>query len=633
MMLTGLILCGLVLAAALAQQAGPGPGAWPPVLMNLRAGHPRLYLTPESLGRLRDAVRTDPVLRPPYAALLADAEALLPQPPVEFKSVGPRMPEPCRASRRRITALALAYLLSDEKKYAARALVEMEAVAARPDWNPAHFLDVAELSAALGIGYDWLHDFMSPEQRAHFSGVLREKGLAPGLACYRGTAEDGWWTRSAGNWNVVCSGGLSVGALAAAEDDPATAAELLEAGLASVRKALDDFGPDGSWRDGPAYGACTLEFAALYLDALRTALGSMMGLDRTGGLAEAGLYRVIGIGPTGRVFNFADSDEPAAFLPAVLWLARTFGCPFYAAEEMTRADGDPLGLVWYGADASAASPLARERAMDQVTAAASHAWFRRDELGFFRSAWNDSQALWLAFKGAAGAGDHRHLDAGTFVLEAAGRRWAVDLGPDDYDLPGYFGPLRWTYYRLSAASHNTLRVDGAAHPPEARASVVAFQGQGDDAWAVVDLSACYPAAGRVHRGFAMLGGRSVLVQDEVQAGAPCDILWGMQTRARVVCAGSEVTLEEGGRRLFGRILAPAGAVFDVASAETPPPQARQDDVRRLVIRLPQRAARLRLAVQFWPERPGEAAPAAAAVRPLAQWPGWFFGPPAGAMDA
>ena len=26
------------------------------------------------------------------------------------------------------------------------------------DWNPSHFLDVAEMTAGLAIGYDWLYD-------------------------------------------------------------------------------------------------------------------------------------------------------------------------------------------------------------------------------------------------------------------------------------------------------------------------------------------------------------------------------------------------------------------------------------------------------------------------------------------
>jgi hypothetical protein len=603
-----------------------------PTLENLRSGHPRLYLTPELLDLLRQDIYTEPVLRQPLDELVAAAEAILDEPPVEFKIVGPRLLDQSQKCRRRVPTLALAYLLTGRETFANRAVAEMEAAAAFPHWNPSHFLDTAELAAALGIGYDWLFDYMSDDQRAVISAALREKGLQPGLSAYRGTEGYGWWKGVRGNWSVVCNGGLAIGALAVADEDQAVAAEILESGLKSVRLALDDWGPDGSWRDGPGYWAYTMEFTALYLDALRTALGSMKDLERSIGLAEAGRFRIASIGPTGRVFNFADAVEATAFSPAMCWLARTFSCPMYVVEEWKRVDGNPMGLVWGRQDPQAMVPLAQELGMDKVTGVSRSSYFRRDEIGFFRSAWNDPRALWLGFKGGDAASDHGHLDRGSFVLEAVGQRWAIDLGPDDYNLPGYFGPKRWTYYRLGTASHNTLLIDGLNQPPEARAPVVAFQGLEDDGRAVIDLSACYPMARTAHRGLAMIGGKCILIQDEVQAEAPLEILWGMLTRAKVAAAGAEVTLEQGGERLRGRILWPQGATFDTVAADAPPPQGQQSDVRKLVVRLPQPAADVRLAVAFWPEQ-GGTPPPAGAVRPLAEWPGWSLGVPSGLMGA
>jgi hypothetical protein len=34
----------------------------------------------------------------------------------------------------------------------------MLAVAAFADWNPSHFLDTAEMTAGLALGYDWFAD-------------------------------------------------------------------------------------------------------------------------------------------------------------------------------------------------------------------------------------------------------------------------------------------------------------------------------------------------------------------------------------------------------------------------------------------------------------------------------------------
>lgn len=72
------------------------------------------------------------------------------------------------------------------------------------------------------------------------------------------------------------------------------------------------------------------------------------------------------------------------------------------------------------------------------------------------------RALFVGFKAGANDVNHSSLDLGSFVLDADGLRWATDLGPDDYNLPGYFDTKkgtaspRWKYYRLNNRSNNTL---------------------------------------------------------------------------------------------------------------------------------------------------------------------------------
>jgi hypothetical protein len=62
-----------------------------------------------------------------------------------------------------------------------------------------------------------------------------------------------------------------------------------------------------------------------------------------------------------------------------------------------------------------------------------------------RSEWENPQALCVAFKAGDNKANHSHLDLGSFVFDAAGVRWAMDLGADNYNLPGYFGKQRWDY--------------------------------------------------------------------------------------------------------------------------------------------------------------------------------------------
>ena len=82
--------------------------------------------------------------------------------------------------------------------------------------------------------------------------------------------------------------------------------------------------------------------------------------------------------------------------------------------------------------------------------------------------------FFVGFKGGDNKVNHSHLDLGTFVLDALGQAWALDLGSDDYNLPGYFGKQRWNYYRLRTEGHNTLTIEGENQNPEARAHLLAF---------------------------------------------------------------------------------------------------------------------------------------------------------------
>lgn len=95
-------------------------------------------------------------------------------------------------------------------------------------WNTAHFLDLAELTAAFAIGYDWLYDEWTNDQRTSIRDAIVNYGLSYGLSSYTEATTFGWWQGVKGNWNCVSNGGLILGSLAVYEDDTTgTAAELL----------------------------------------------------------------------------------------------------------------------------------------------------------------------------------------------------------------------------------------------------------------------------------------------------------------------------------------------------------------------------------------------------------------------
>src|SRR5207248_2029286 len=163
---------------------------------------------------------------------------------------GLRLLETSRRVMGRIYTLALVYRLNAEPRYAQRAWQELAAAADFKDWNPRHFLDTAEMTHAFAIGYDWLYDYWTPEQRATLRTAIVEKGIKPALEIENKKA---WWAATSYNWNQVCNGGIGMGALAVADEEPDLAGDFLGKALKSIQLAMAEYGPDGAWPEGPGY--------------------------------------------------------------------------------------------------------------------------------------------------------------------------------------------------------------------------------------------------------------------------------------------------------------------------------------------------------------------------------------------
>lgn len=315
------------------------------------------------------------------------------------------------------------------------------------------------------------------------------------------------------------------------------------------------------------------------------------------------------------------------------------------AVELDPADGIPPAIAAAGSAGGAAqagkAPAAGKAAgADNATVTPVPAivaspdnlplssYFRGAEVVTMRSAWDDPQAVFVGFKAGDNAANHAHLDLGSFVLDALGQRWAIDLGTEDYNLPGYFEAARGQYYRVRAEGHNTLVVnpDKGVDQIPALCRIVRYEATAQRTYAVADLSAAYQRAGaQVQRGVALLNSRQVLVQDEIDATRPSEVWWFLHTRAAVQVSpdGKTATLSQGGKRLQARVLAPEGAVFSVREAQplpaspNPPGQDRNAGVRKLAVHLTG-IQNSRLAVLLSPLQ-GEEAVTVPALSSLAEW--------------
>lgn len=605
---------GLFSAGSLAAQEIPvGKPTDKEMLKTLKKEHPRLFTSRQELFRLSRVSMRDPVQQSLRERLLADATKIIDEPPVEHVLIGPRLLDKSRKALDRISKLALAYRLSNEVRFAERAKKELLTVCAFADWNPSHFLDVAEMTTACAIGYDWLYDFLAPEDRKTIKNAIVNLGLKPSLPLYH--AQQGW-TIQHHNWNQVCNGGMTVGALAIADEEPELAAYILARATESVPRAMQGFAPDGGCNEGPGYWNYATQYNVYMLAALDSALANSFGLDKLPCFALAGLFRVYFSSPLKRTFNYADvgSDQDGT-APQMFWFARHYDQPLYAwAERSIIKTPSAFDLIWFdnrGSDPRSENlPLAR--------------LFRGVDVAFMRSAWQDEKAVWIGFKGGDNKANHSHLDLGSFVLEADGKRWAMDLGSDNYNLPGYFDTKkqRWTYYRMRTESHNTLTLDGKNQSQSGTAPITIFSSTPTLSYAIADLTKGYAGqAQKVERGIALLDKKRVLVQDELTAEKPVSVLWNLMTPAQIALDPQNkrmATLEQEGVKMSVRLLEPAGASFEVGTAAVPEPQNPNKGAQKLLVRLPQKTTKTRIIVLFLPASSGTA-DYKPDIKPLALW--------------
>ncbi|HXZ88166.1 MAG TPA: heparinase II/III family protein [Candidatus Binataceae bacterium] len=622
-------------------RAQPEPSEGPDVFESLAAARPRLMATAAAIARSRHLVQRNATARLWQQEIANQADYMLWLPPLtpnsaldpqeanasalplvrsSSSSTGPAaMLDIARRFCLRIQVLAITWFLTDDTRYRDRAKTELLAACAFPDWAGNEFLVTAEFAFGAAIGLDWLHDSLDDGERAQVASAIIDKAIQPGLDQFAATPPPPQhWMTAPTNWNLVCNGALMIAALSVAEQDERTA-QLFALCLRSIRFGFEGYNPDGGWVEGPGYWHYATQYAIYLLASLATALGNDLGLDASWGLSRTGLFRLHAAGPSGKLFNFADSEEQHSGGYWLFWLAKRYDHPIDAWIEKHRGPVHPMDLLWFDDTTRPPSRLPPAKR------------FHGPEVAMLRGGWNEADTF-LGIKG--GANDscrHAHYDLGSFVLDALGVRWAVDLGPDDYGLPYYFSPLmRSEYYRTSTIGHNTLVLDGQCQPATAEAPIIRSRFRENLALAVIDLSGAYPATVRALRGFALIARRHVLIVDEIWPNAPVQTIdWQMHTRARVDLAGPIATLtrppQDGGEALqcYLRPLESSAGRLSVlpASPSGPPGQNSNTDFVKLVLRLEKIARPVRLAVLISPDLEvcARARLPAAVRRPLIEW--------------
>lgn len=437
--------------------------------------HPRLLLRMDDFARIQSAIASDSRLATVHQHINDRAEHLLSQEPLAYQKVGKRLLNVSRAALERILFMSYMYRMTGEEMYLAKAESTLNEVSSFADWNQKeHYLDVAEMAFGVAIGLDWLYDELQQSTKDNAKRALKAYAFDTYMT------EDGdVFRRSMSNWNQVCTAGLISAAIACYEDDPSAMAEIIETLVQSNKThGMTMYNTDGNYSEGYTYWAYGTTYQVITMAALENIFGHDGGLKQSSaGFARTGMWIMFMEGPSGQCFNFSDSNAPVYPRLPLWYISSFYKDASLLYKEVSKLEDGSYGksfderrflpLVQVFADASL---LKRN-----LYAPVQKVWFGGETVETHPTVLvhtdmsDPSKDYFLAMKGGRASTSHAHMDGGSFIFDAFGMRWAMDLGLQKYnDLEEYgidlwnFGKnsTRWNVFRLNNLSHNVVTIDG-----------------------------------------------------------------------------------------------------------------------------------------------------------------------------
>ena len=526
------------------------------------ADHPRLLLPKGAEKKLLKQINRDAVWKEIHTATLGEADRIITLPVSERIKTGMRLLAVSRENLRRIFILSYAYRMTGQEKYLVRAEQEMLKAASFSDWNPSHFLDVGEMTMALGVGYDWLYPALSEASRRTIREAIVKKGFKPSYD----TAYN-WFVDAEHNWNQVCNGGLAFGAIAVAESEPEWAQKIIDRAIDKVRLPMRHYAPDGAYPEGPGYWGYGTLFNVLLIGGLESTFGTDYGLSQMPGFMQTGTYEMQMVSPLIKHFNYMDNSYEPESSSAPFWFYSKTQDPSVLCQQVSILQRDtakkylkdrvlPAMLIW-----GAGAP------MEKAVAPQETFWAGRGNtpVCVIRSGWGDPNARFVGVKLGSPSFNHGHMDVGSFVFEADGVRWAIDLGSEDYNTTETRGvdlwnmaqqSQRWDVFRYNNRSHNTLTFNDKLQRVNGSAQIIESDSATARRFVKTDLTPVYAGqVDKVERTISLVDNDYLLIEDEITAGKNYTRMrWTLMTRATPkILSDNTVMLEQDGKRCLLKI--------------------------------------------------------------------------------
>ncbi len=524
---------------------------------NLSKSHPRLVMNPSIQNNLIEKIKTDAVVKNMYEAIKLNANSIFDEPLLERIKIGRRLLAVSREMLYRMNMLGIVYSIEKDPKILNRINEELLAVSKFSDWNPSHYLDVAEMAMAVAIGLDWAYNDLPKETIEIAEQALIDKGIEPSWA---NNSKNGYWAKGNNNWNQVCNGGMIAASLMIAEKDPELAVKTISRALDGLPYSLVEYMPDGVYPEGSTYWKYGTSFSVITIAMLESALNTDFGHSNYPGFKESAIFRVLCNAPSGWYYNFADCGDRRdnnGDMTLAWFAAKTGNKEFFEKErflmpaekmkKLSRLDG--AGLIWlsqYKEDGNSEIPV-------------SWKGEGANPIVIFKSKADDKHNYYFGGKGGSGTVNHGNMDGGSFVFELNDVRWAVDPGNQAYhDLEKTGFNLwakcqdceRWTLLTKNNFGHSTITVNNELHKVDGKAIIADFN-DGENPFAVIDMTPIFEGLlTKAHRKFTKDSPISLLIEDDIKTTDSAEVItWQLMTTSDVQLVKGGAILSQDGKQL------------------------------------------------------------------------------------
>lgn len=568
------------------------------------AAYPRLFGNLQEITKIKNLYQSGDVLvKNSVDRLIGEANTALTKaiPGWGLDAANLRVSSVHTISKEFVPQLAVAYLITDDVKYARRLWDVALALMNFQDWGVAttapfrdrHFLDTGIGAYNAAMIYDALSDWMTTEQKDSLYAMTRKFVLVPAQAQYNGTASRSWnWMGSNNNWNGICNGGVISACLTMFEHDKTFLSDVASRAINFLPNYINAFEPDGQSEEGLMYWSYGLMYTVTAFDIMQRTLGTTFGYSGTNGMRKTGYFPVYTSGPVATI-NVGDDGVRSNRTNSILWFSKHLQDPNLAKLSYDLFMENGAWMPWF--DLFHYNPTLVQQG-SEITLGTDN-YIRGIDLYSFVERWKDRNALYLAVHAGNNKANHGHLDAGSFYIQGLGEYWAYgNLGSDSYTNAGYFdfgdkanndctptyngsnyapsASQSWHFYRKRAEGKNAVVFNPdyrADQDPSQEAVYKGFINSSEKIGSgAINLNMVYNRdVNSYSRGYSLDRDRKVItINDNISARSNKNIWWNMHTRANITLSADKRTavLTQNGKSMKVILRSPINGQFQVASA-------------------------------------------------------------------